>query len=486
MKKVLIFIYALGLISCQDFLYVEPMQAISITQQFSTIEGSDLALAGAYQATESNLSGSTFIYYDLQSGNITFNPTRTGSNSGIQNVPSIIRNVYNFEDDALTSSFNGFYSSVYNTINNINNIIEYTPNIKTSNINLSNNIQAEAYALRALNHHTLLKLYGQSYNFTANGSHKGIVYADRILQGGKDFLPRKTVAECYDLIIKDLSTSLSLYSNNARNAPKHTYLNPITTKALLSRIALETGDYQLAKTTAIEIISTSGISLMSSNMYISEWSKPNDSPSEVILELAPPRDRTNGIVTSSVSEYYNIIQKDTSIISYGSYSASAKLLSLFEVNDIRKANFIKADLNIKITDGFQKRPFYFTRKHQDNAGAIIMRLSEIHLILAEANARLNDQSGALTYLNTIRTRANLLPLTSTTDILNEIFLERQRELCFEGHLFYDYARFKKNVDRGGNCFSNICTLNYPNNKFVLPIPQQSINLNQNMKQNEGY
>jgi hypothetical protein len=486
MKRFLIFINVLCLISCQDFLYVEPRQAISITQQFSTIEGANQALLGAYQATENTLSSYVFLYYDLQGGNLTFNPTRTGSNTGVQNVPSLIRNVYNFEDDALSSNFNSTYNGIYTTLNNINNIITYSKELEGLDKIRVSNIQGEAFALRALNHHTLLKLYSQHYNFTTGGTQQGIVYADKILQGGKDFLPRNSVAECYELIIKDLNTALSLFSNATRNERSYTYLNSITTKALLARIALEKGDYPLAKTTATDIIITSGIVLMNSGNYISEWTKFNDPPSEVILELAPPRDLTSGTVSSSVSEYYNIIKKDTSIVSYGSFSSSQKLLSLFEERDIRKSNFIKADLNVKVTDGFEKRPFYFTRKHQDNAGTLVMRLSEIYLILAEANARLNDQTGALFYLNVIRTRANLIPIPSSSSILEEIFLERQRELCFEGHLFYDYARFKKNVDRGDNCFSNICTLNYPNNRFILPIPQQSINLNQNMKQNEGY
>lgn len=472
--------------SCQDFLYVEPRQAISITQQFSTIEGAQLALAGAYQATENTLSSSLFYYNDIQAGNLTFNPTRTGSNTGIQSVPSTILNIYNFEDNALSSSFNGTYSGVYTTINNLNNIIQFTPQIETNNLEVAKNIEAEAYALRALNLHSLLKLYGQAYNFTANGSHNGIVYADRVLQGGKDFLPRNTVSECYELLLKDLNKALSLFSNNTLNQPRYANLNSITTKALIARIALEKGDYQLAKTISTDVINSSGIKLMSSKDYIAEWTKPNDPPSETILELAPPKDRTSGSVTSSVSEYYNIIARDTTITSYGSYSASQKLLSIFEEVDIRKNNFIKADINVKTTNGFEKKTFYFTRKHQDNAGTLVMRLSEQFLILSEANARLNDEAGALTNLNVLRTRANLLPLTTSTNILDEIFLERQRELCFEGHLFYDYARFKKNVDRGNNCFSNICKLNYPNNRFVLPIPQQSINLNQNMKQNEGY
>jgi homoserine trans-succinylase len=110
----------------------------------------------------------------------------------------------------------------------------------------------------------------------------------------------------------------------------------------------------------------------------------------------------------------------------------------------------------------------------------------MYLIRAEANARMSKQALALIDLNTIRERANLNALNTTTNLLEEIFLERRRELAFEGHLLYDIARYKKNVARDKGCLANVCNLNYPSNFFVLPIPESSIELNQNMQQNEGY
>ena len=115
-----------------------------------------------------------------------------------------------------------------------------------------------------------------------------------------------------------------------------------------------------------------------------------------------------------------------------------------------------------------------------------MRLSEMYLIRAEANARLSNLNSALTDLNTIRERANLLPLDMTADILENIFLERRRELAFEGHLLFDIVRYKKDINRNLGCISNSCNLSYPSNFFVLPIPASSTDLNENIQQNEGY
>ena len=93
---------------------------------------------------------------------------------------------------------------------------------------------------------------------------------------------------------------------------------------------------------------------------------------------------------------------------------------------------------------------------------------------------------ALQDLNVIRERANLAALTTTDNILEEIFLERRRELAFEGHLLFDIMRNKKNIIRDKGCIGNTCDLSYPSDFMILPIPFSSTGLNENMEQNDGY
>jgi hypothetical protein len=110
----------------------------------------------------------------------------------------------------------------------------------------------------------------------------------------------------------------------------------------------------------------------------------------------------------------------------------------------------------------------------------------MYLIAAESEARLGNNMAALLSLNTIRQRAGITALTNTTNLLDAVFLERRKELCFEGNLFFDIARFNKNVVRNLGCLAQTCNLDYPNNRFILPIPQSTINVNLNVIQNEGY
>jgi len=148
--------------------------------------------------------------------------------------------------------------------------------------------------------------------------------------------------------------------------------------------------------------------------------------------------------------------------------------------------FLEVPLPTIINNIEQDLPYYFTKKFQGNAGTSFIRLSEMYLIRAEANARLANMTNALTDLNTIRERSNLLPLEITANVLESIFLERRRELAFEGHLLFDIARYKKDVNRNLGCIANTCNLSYPSNYFILPIPASSTDLNENIQQNEGY
>ncbi|MNL62487.1 SusD family protein [compost metagenome] len=83
-------------------------------------------------------------------------------------------------------------------------------------------------------------------------------------------------------------------------------------------------------------------------------------------------------------------------------------------------------------------------------------------------------------------RAITITYTSTADLYKQIADERNRELCFENHRFFDIIRRKENLLRGGDCNSNVCGLTYPNNKFVLPIPTKEVEANKGMIQNPGF
>ena len=344
-------------------------------------------------------------------------------------------------------------------------------------------LQAELLTFRALAHYQVAIHYAQNFNFTSGGTHLGIVYSTSFVEPGVDFPARLTLSETYERIQSDLEKALSFYTDETilTGEPSYAYLTEISARALYARIALQMNDWEKAASLADVVISTAGISLTSSEDYVAEWEQTSLPINEVILEFSAPRNSDGETVSSSISEHFRVTNPD-----YADYVSSGDLLNVYSSEDIRRDMFIEVQLPTVINQVEIFVPYYFTKKFQDDAGTTFIRLSEMYLIRAEANARLENLPLALDDLNAIRERAGLSPILSTDDLIEQIFLERRRELAFEGHLFFDIKRFQKDIMRDEGCISLQCDLAYPSNFFVLPIPFSSSGLNQNIIQNAGY
>ncbi|GAA4291910.1 RagB/SusD family nutrient uptake outer membrane protein [Aestuariibaculum suncheonense] len=481
MKKNIIYILfiSITLYACSDFLEQEPGEQISIEEQLSNKNGILAALNGIYRDIEDILSSRHAIYADVQGGNITFTPSTV---TNLVEIPTVIENSYNFSDLEDESNYADYYAAFYDIINQGNILLFYLPEFTFLTSEEQQQLEAELLTIRAFAHYQLSIHYAQNYNFTSDASHLGIVYNTAPLTIGEDFPSRLTMSETYDHLKSDLNEALELYTENQSLAgPVYSYFNTNTTKALYARIALQMNDWETAFSMSDAVIKTSGISLTSKENYITEWEAEEISVSEVILEFSAPR-TTEGQVSSSISEHFIYNSSNN----YGRYVASGDLANLYDNGDIRKDMFLEVSIPTNTNNILTNEPYYFTKKFQGNPGTPFIRLSEIYLIRAEANARLEQLNSALTDLNTIRERANLAALTDTSNILEDIFTERRKELAFEGHLLFDLIRFKKDVTRNLGCISTVCGLTYPSNNYILPIPSSSTDFNENIIQNEGY
>ena len=64
--------------------------------------------------------------------------------------------------------------------------------------------------------------------------------------------------------------------------------------------------------------------------------------------------------------------------------------------------------------------------------------------------------------------------------------ERAKELCFEGHRFFDLKRRGEDIVRPATSSSTLTRLRYPDYRYVLPIAQLEMQANDSMTQNEKY
>lgn len=151
-----------------------------------------------------------------------------------------------------------------------------------------------------------------------------------------------------------------------------------------------------------------------------------------------------------------------------------------------------------------------TKPIDENIGSdqswVIFRLAEIYLNYAEAEYELGNEANALKYLNMIRERVSVnMPdiSASSIDLLKAIQHEREIELCFEGHRFYDVRRWKiathtenqplrgVHISKAVNgTFSYLYFIlqdrKFDEKDYLFPIPVYEINKNAELTQNPGY
>jgi hypothetical protein len=108
----------------------------------------------------------------------------------------------------------------------------------------------------------------------------------------------------------------------------------------------------------------------------------------------------------------------------------------------------------------------------------IFRYADVLLMKAEAAWRQGNSAVALQFVNQVRARANVAPLTAIDpDIL---LAERGRELFAEGHRRSDLIRFGKYNDAWWEKAQSAPFRN------LFPIPENQLQANPNLTQNPGY
>lgn len=123
---------------------------------------------------------------------------------------------------------------------------------------------------------------------------------------------------------------------------------------------------------------------------------------------------------------------------------------------------------------------------------ILFRLADTYLMAAEAQLKTNGAAAALPYVNEVRSRANATPAVVDDIDIDYILDERGRELFGEYHRWFDLKRTEKLVERASLHNFMVEEANFSgtggNLKILRPIPQDAIDLNQNLNfvQNPAY
>ncbi|MEG1738489.1 MAG: RagB/SusD family nutrient uptake outer membrane protein [Odoribacter sp.] len=125
---------------------------------------------------------------------------------------------------------------------------------------------------------------------------------------------------------------------------------------------------------------------------------------------------------------------------------------------------------------------------------MMLRLADVYLLRGECAAKLGHDAQAIADLNTIRGLRGATafpngPKDQTGDLLWSIFLEREKELLYEGHRYYDAVRngyYGVNGKHKGvlsAAFDHLSEEEIKNGALYLPVPEGAFKNNDRMIQN---
>lgn len=470
MKKIINLIVSLSLLmantSC-SFLEVERIGKSDIQTYFSEVTALEPAMNGIYNLMFSFYDRYHILYSEICADALILSASSGGTWVDYQNFVA----TSNYE----TSAVGYIWKSGYEIINNANQVIHWAPVLKESyphDVEMIDNVTASAYFVRALIHFDLCRVYGQNYTYTDNAGHLGVAIRDKI-PSLSETIARSTVKQCYQQCLDDINMALQTYSNCAYDAFRPT---PLACKALLARIYLYMNDMTNAEKYASEVIAQKN--LTPRNEYLEMFCDPQEVGEEAIYRL-------NGFdQTNSLNSMFDYLSPDA--------RPASGLLAKFADDDIRKQLFSYSYSGTDYPNVMLKYTCTADVKSDEDRyyNLSVFRLSEMYLIRAEARCALGILDGAESDLMALIARATGMDageigLTwSTAEELDTLINEeRQKELCFEGHRFFDIARRHEDLIRDGSTTSTVSRLEYPDNRFVLQIPYVEIDANHDMQQN---
>ncbi len=459
MKKTAFILFIFLTLACNKQLDINPKTSVDSNEAKKSI---DLIITGAYSLIGSG-PGTGGQEGALYSTDLLLNADLLASEDYLQwrGTFGQYNEISNKTIPTTNLSTTRMWQKGYAAINQANVALAHLDNAKPED---RDNFKGQALFLRAIMHFELLRFWMEP------STNLGVPL---MLEATEDYpqikLPaRATIDACYTSIINDLTAAEALLPDY-----DEVYANKGTVGAYLARIYLQKGDYANALTNADAVIQNGNYELVQS-----VEDAFNGTSSETIFEIQQTTVNNAGTNNDGLTTFYACDPSTPGSASRGDVQIDGAFINNYEPGDKRRSLLIYQGTCNKasVTSAKWKDPY---------ANIPIVRLSEMYLIRAEANERLTSSVGdsPLNDVNAIRAKAGASQLASVT--LDDILLERELELAFEGHRIHDFKRTGKQVS-GVDSDGNPITIKYTDPEFIFPIPQTEINTNKNLQQNSYY
>ncbi len=343
---------------------------------------------------------------------------------------------------------NAEWEDMYRRINAMNiilNEIDDMPQMQEKDRLDAFRIKGESHFLRAQYYFLLVNIYANAYNPANAAETPGVPlklthYVEHDNKKETQF-DRASVAAVYEQIILDLNMAVD-YLKQGSVAPSHR-VSKDAAQLFLSRVYLFTQNWEMAEKAASEVVKNKPVLLnyttMSEELPVMEAGNPEILFSHGTLNV-------QNVITGRG----------------GDFCVSSDLYELFEEGDYRKSIYFT---QANISDSIALHRKYKRGLHISPISDLFtLRTSEAYLNLMEALAMQKKDGEAHDLLDEFRSyRLGYISYDVYTneELIDEIRNERRKELCFEGHRWFDLRRyavcdlrpFKKEIVRVYNLYN---------------------------------
>jgi hypothetical protein len=460
---------------CTDFLDLSPRDTANVGNFYRNAADMQAAVDAAYGmlASPGEYSYAYYNVSEVRSDN-TFNWEGGG------NLPDA--ELDQFKMSSTNEIIRLMWIDTYRGILACNTVLDHIGGAEMDDA-LRQRFIGEAKFLRALKHFNLVRTFGDVPLVLKETKSVDEGYSQA----------RVPQSEVYAQIITDLTDAaaklpVSYSGKDVGRATKGAAL------ALLGKVYLTTRDFEKAKSTLKQVIDQGNYKLLPD--YAALWPAANANNEESIFEV---QFKKGGTGTGS-SFYNNFAPRNSgsSVIQVGFAGGrnipTADLIAAYEAGDARKAVSLSEGYTDNITGKYVADPY--TLKYRDTPFAegdadnnwVVLRYADVLLMYAEAiNETTGPNAEAFDAINAVRKRAKLAVLPaglSKAAFALAIEHERQVELAFEGHRWFDLVRTGREVAVMNAHFKAPVVAEF---NAVFPIPQTQIDVNPaGIRQNPGY
>ena len=477
MKKTYFIAAMLGLVlfntSCRKLIEVPDTDSIAGDLALSQIGFVEQAMLGAYASITPNM-------------NILLNATFADEvvRSEFYNASTTHEWQYGPGDIGLRDNFTALGIN-YAAINRVNVALRALPKADSTKVGdeqLRIRLRGEGLFLRAYAHFELFRYYCDNYTPTGIG----MAYMD---VSSISPSPRIDMGTYFQKLKADLTTARTLVPDNLTDINR---ANVAAIAGLQARVALYMRDYAAAETFATDYITR--VPLATIALFPGIWTDANNAEQAY-------RVVNTSTIGSRIGSLFRGTSASSANIGVVTWAPSDKLWSSYnQITDVRFNSYL---MNETLLSNAGRLPRLIKKyaggpygaPNENVANGKMMRTAEMVLIRAEARAELERASGA----NSAESDVNLLRSNRITgyvpvvyaskqQAIDDILLERFKELAYEGHRFFDIKRRglavnRTTVDAPSPEGTNLAAGNF---RFLLPIPLPERVANPGFVQNPGY